>query len=71
MGKSERVFGNPMRIEHEKTIDGETIEVLVPENAADKQVLEERARQGRAEVLGSFADRRGGDTKADFLELGD
>lgn len=60
-----------MRIEHEQTVDGEVIEVLIPENAADRRVLEERAKQGMAAPIGGFADRRGGDTKSDFLELGD
>jgi hypothetical protein len=60
-----------MRIEHEKTVDGEIVEVVIPENAADRRVLEERAKQGLAEPIGGFADQRGGDTKSDFLELGD
>jgi hypothetical protein len=60
-----------MRIEHEETIDGEIVEVMVPENAADRRILEERAKQKLVEPIGGFADRRGGDTKSDFLELGD
>lgn len=45
-----------MRTEVEKTVDGEEIEVLVPETAADVKKLEAMAKAGKAEPLGSFAE---------------
>lgn len=59
--------GSRMIEVEELTMDGRTVRRLIPENDADRKELARRAKAGKLEMGGSFADDEDPDAIDDLL----